>query len=276
MPVRPRKISEIKPLFTNLAQTSHYQVSFGTLPPELMSYLRRKGIDSRFITEDAGLLCYSASLPTTNFGTFSIDGNYMGIQEKFAHSRIYSEISLEFYVDKSYKMLNFLETWMEFIASGSFNNQVLPGENAPIIQNGNGYFTRIQYPTYYKANQTKIVKFDRDYDREIEYTFRGLFPSNIGSLPVSYANSDVLKVTATFFYDRYIAGKTTSYSENVAKDSNNRNPSIPQNNINSPLSADDIQRLTQEAYRFPSNNKRQDIPTTGPLTSQSNVNIRII
>jgi hypothetical protein len=94
----PRRISDIKPLLTNLAQTSHYEVQFGMLPPELMFYLSRRGINPRFIAESAGLLCYSAVLPTTSLGSFTIDGNYMGVQEKFAHSRIYSEITLDFYL----------------------------------------------------------------------------------------------------------------------------------------------------------------------------------
>ena len=65
----PRRISDIKPLFTNLAQTSHYQVLFGGLPSQLISYLGNRGVDSRFIVEDAGLLCFNASLPTSQFAT---------------------------------------------------------------------------------------------------------------------------------------------------------------------------------------------------------------
>lgn len=209
---RPRRISDIKPLLTNLAQTSHYEVQFGSLPIDgaLQRYLQNKGIDVRFIAESAGLLCYNAVLPTTSLGSMTIDGNYMGIQEKFAHSRIYDTITLDFYVDKDYKMLNFLECWMEFIASGSFNGIGLEGENENISQNNEAFFIRMQYPAYYKANSVRIVKFDRDYRKEIEYNFRGFFPLNISSVPVSYINSDTLRVSATFQYDRYIAGKSLS------------------------------------------------------------------
>jgi hypothetical protein len=234
VPVTPRKISDIKPLLTNLAQTSHYEVRFGTLPPKLMIYLASKGVDTRFIAESAGLLCYSASLPTTQLASFTVDGNYMGIQEKFAHTRQYDTISLDFYVDSDYRMLNFLECWMEFIASGS-----------SVSQNLDGYFARMQYPSYYKTNQTTIVKFDRDYRKEVEYNFRGLFPAAISSIPVSYVTTDVLKVSASFSYDRYIAGRTLSLNQSIIGDNNNLDPLTTKNSSPpSPQSADELLRQT--------------------------------
>jgi hypothetical protein len=213
-----RRISDFKPLFTNLAQTSHYEVSFGGLHPTLTSYLSRKGISSRFIAEDAGLLCHSAVLPTTQLATANITGNFMGITEKFAHTRQYNEISLDFYVDRNYNAIKFMETWMEFIASGSSN----PIDSAlqPVSQNRKDYISRMQYPEYYKCDYTKIVKFDRDYGQEIQYNFIGLFPFQIASIPVSYASSEILKMNAIFQYDRYIAGKILSLNE-INRDNNN-------------------------------------------------------
>lgn len=250
MSVRPRKISTIKSLFGNLAQTSHYEVKFNSLPKELMRYLNSKGIDPLFITRDAGLLCFNALLPTTNLATFTVDGNHMGIQEKFAHTRIYSPISLDFYVDKNYKMLNFLEYWMEFIASGSYNNQLLSGENVPINMNSSSYFIRMQYPQYYKANSVQIIKFDRDYNREIEYNFRGFFPENMSSIPVTYSNSEVLKVSISFLYDRYIAGKTNTFNQFVARDSNGRDPKNLINNSDSQLTLEEINQISNYSTVF--------------------------
>ena len=215
----PRRISDIRPLFTNLAQTSHYEVKFGGLPLELISYLGRRGVDSRFIAEDAGLLCHNASLPTTQLSNAEISGNYTGITENFAHRRVYQDISLEFYVDKNYKTLKFLEHWMEFTSSGA--SYPIDGNNLPINTNvDEGYFIRMQYPEYYKSNRTRIIKFDRDYQREIEYTFIGLYPYNIASIPVSYGQSDVMKMQATFKIDRYVIGKSYSLDIREQRDSN--------------------------------------------------------
>jgi hypothetical protein len=223
---KPRKISDIKPLFTNLAQTSHYEVKFGGLPSQLISYLLKRGITSRFIAEDAGLLCFNAILPTSQIATTDIAGNYIGITETFAHRRIYQDISLEFYVDKNYNTLKFLEHWMEFIASGSHNP--IDGTLGTINQNvDEGYFIRMQYPEYYKSNRTRIIKFDRDYQRELEYTFIGLYPYSIASIPVSYSQSDILKMQVTFKIDRYVIGKSFSYDIALKRD-NNKLPDSPQ------------------------------------------------
>lgn len=205
MPARPRRVSDIKPLFANLAQTSHYQVTFGGLPTELQNYLAKKGVTSAFFAENAGLLCYNASLPSTSFVPKSVDSNFTGVTEKFALARSYPEITLDFYVDSSYLMVKFLESWMEFIASGSHNP--IDTTTGTASQRAGNYFVRMQYPEYYKSSFTKIIKFDRNYNAEIEYTFVGFWPIAMSSPSISYVQSDVLKISTSFAYDRYIAGR---------------------------------------------------------------------
>jgi hypothetical protein len=204
-----KKISDFKPLVTNLAQTSHYQVIFGGLNDGLSNYLDARGVDTRFITESAGLLCSSASIPGSSLGTADINGNFMGVQEKMAHTRIFTQMQLEFYVDSDYRMIKFLEHWMEFISSGSGQN---PGTN--------GYYYRMQYPSEYKSDSTKIIKFDRDYKRELEYNFIGLFPINMSSVPIQYGSSDILKVSVAFNYERYIPGKISSKDQKAGTSNN--------------------------------------------------------
>lgn len=205
----PRRISQFKPLITDLAQTSHYQVIFGFLPYPLRNHLLARGIESRFVGESVGLLCSSASLPGSTFGTTDIVGNFTGVSEKFAHTRIFTQIDLEFYVDNQYRTLKFLEHWMEFISSGS---NVSPYED--------GYFFKMRYPQDYKTNQVKIVKFERDYRRSLEYTFYGLFPLTLNSTAVSYNNSEILKATASFSYERYVCGRTLSVDVYTGQDNN--------------------------------------------------------
>lgn len=225
---RKYTISEIKSLFTNLAQTSHYQVIFGGLPGELLEYLSIRGITSFFVSEDVGLLCNSAQLPTSSFSTKIADGNYTGIQETFATSRIYNDISLTFYVDSDYRSLVFLESWMEYISSGSHNNK--SGNLSSISQSQGGYFMRMQYPESYKSDMTRVIKFDRNYGREIEYQFFGLFPFSISSIPITYGASEILNVSVSFKYDRYICGKALSLNS-YSGDDNNKNATNPNNPV---------------------------------------------
>ena len=212
---RPRRISEIKPLFGNLAQTSHYQVSFGGLQRLLLNHLSLRGVDWRFIAEDAGLLCSSASLPGSALGTADIVGDITGVTEKMAHTRMFTPIDLTFYVDREYKIVKFLEHWIEFIASGSRGANI--GDK--------GYFFRMKYPQDYKTDAVKILKFDRDYTNEIEYNFFGLFPTSMYSPTIAYSESQVLTVTASFSYERYVCGSIGSLNISYLRDNNKK----PQN-----------------------------------------------
>ena len=216
-----RRISDFKPLFTNLAQSSHFQVVFGGLPGPLLSHLAIRGVNPLFIANDAGLLCFSASLPGTSLATADITNNYTGVNERIAHRRIFTEIGLEFYVDNNYQNLKFIEHWMEFISSGSNAN---PSQD--------GYYFRMRYPKDYKSDITKIIKFDRDYNVEIEYNFFGLFPLALNSVPVNYNGSDTLKMSATFNYERYVCGRTLSLDFTRNSDNNKISNTVVNSTIN--------------------------------------------
>ena len=144
----PQQISRILPKFQNVAQTNHYLVKFGLPqgtvydPNTLMGHLRSKGVDSRFQLDDVGLLCSSASLPGSAFATINTVGDYQGVVERFAHTRNFTQISLEFYVDNLYKSLKFLEHWMEYISGASQPNLT-----------DNSYYFRMRYPESYKRSK---------------------------------------------------------------------------------------------------------------------------
>jgi len=224
----PQQISRILPKFQNVAQTNHYQVHFG-MPSEgtLGSFLRTKGVDVRFQLEDVGLLCSAASLPGSALATVNTVGDYQGVVERFAHTRNFTQISLDFYVDNEYKSLKFLEHWMEYVSGASQPNQT-----------EDSYYFRMRYPEHYKSNETKIIKFERNYRQFIEYKFRGLFPISLNSIRVSYEGAQVLKATCNFSYDRYIAGQTSSFAmeKGIAfNEVNAYNQRHPKNYLNSTL-----------------------------------------
>ena len=175
----------------------------------LTTHLRSKGIDDRFDLSDIGLLCSGASIPGSSFATLDVRGEYQGVIEKMAHTRQFTQIDLEFYVDNQYKSLRFLEHWMEYI-SGSSGQR--PQENA--------YHFRMRYPEYYKSNETRIIKFEKNHRQYLEYKFIGLFPLALNSTRVQYQNSNVLKATCSFHYDRYISGQTSSLSQKQGRDLN--------------------------------------------------------
>ena len=199
------------PKLQNVAQTSQFLVKFVLPRGECRTFLRRKGINDRFVADNVGLLCSDAVLPGSAMATLNTAGDYQGLIERFAHTRNFTQVNFDFYVDNEYKSLKFLEHWMEFISSGSIAD---PSSDT--------YHFKMRYPDEYKSNDTRVVKFERNYSQFLEYRFIGMFPLSLNSTRVSYQNSQVLKATATFSFDRYICGESNSLARALGIDLNNQ------------------------------------------------------
>lgn len=189
---------EAKSLIGGLAQTNHYVVSFSSLTPAVETYLKRysrlKNLRG-FLSRRAGILCSDASLPTSNLATAEVKDNFMGIPQEYAHTRLYTDTDFTFYVDQDYTILKIFEGWMEYIGSGA---------NRRLNQQDKGFYRRMQYPDNYKVNTMQITKFEKNYRRELRYKFINAFPKSITPIQVSYGDADVLRVTVSFNFDRYV------------------------------------------------------------------------
>ena len=191
-------------LFGNLAQTNHYQVDFSSLSTfggqGLLGYIESKfGVNLDFISRNSGLLCSEASLPGTSLATAEVKDNFMGISQEFAHTRLYTDFDFTFYVDSDYNNLRFFEGWIDFISSGSeIGDGALPSQS--------NYYRRMRYPDSYKCQTISITKFEKNFGPRMTYSFMNAFPKLISAVPVSYGGADVLKVSVSFNYDRYVIG----------------------------------------------------------------------
>ena len=199
------------PKLQNVAQSSKFLAKFVLPPSPLRTFMRQKGINDRFISDNIGLLCSDAVLPGSALASLNTAGDFQGVVERFAHTRNFTQVNFEFYVDNDYKSLKFLEHWMEFISGASDADPVR-----------DSYHFRMRYPEDYKSNDTRIVKFEANHFQFLEYRFIGLFPLSLNSTRVSYQNSQVLKATASFSYDRYVCGESSSLARALGIDMNKR------------------------------------------------------
>ena len=87
------------------------------------------------------------------------------------------------------------EGCFEYISSGA---------NESVRQDERAYYRRMRYPDSYKCNTMYINKFEKNYKRTIRYRFVNVFPKSMGAIPVSYKSADLLKVSVSFNFDRYI------------------------------------------------------------------------
>ena len=196
--IKPYNLSVAKNLIGPLAQTNHFQVTFSSLRPSVESYLRDylKVDDIRnFLSRRAGILCDSASLPTTAYATAEVRDNFMGVPQQFAHTRIYTDLDFSFYVDEDYNLLKIFEGWMEYISSGA---------NTSTLQDDRAFFRRMRYPDSYKCDTMYINKFEKNFKKTMRYRFVNVFPKAMSAVPVAYGPADLLKVSISFNFDRYI------------------------------------------------------------------------
>jgi len=196
--IKPFNLSVAKNIIGPLAQTNHFLVTFSSLTPSVENYLADyTGIKSirSFLSRNVGILCNEAVIPTSTLATAEVKDNFMGVPQQFAHTRFYTDFSYTFYCDEDYTLLRIFEGWMEYITSGA---------NDDVEQNHRAYYRRMRYPDSYKCNTMYINKFEKNYKRTLRYKFVNAFPKSIDPVPVSYGSADILKITVSFNYDRYI------------------------------------------------------------------------
>jgi hypothetical protein len=168
-------------------------------------------------TQTISLLAYEAVLPGASYELGSVFGDRQGVTEQYPTKRIYPPVDVSFYIKYDYDVLRFFNGWMDLISPLN--------EGGGVAQNA--YF-KFNYPNKYECN-INIVKFEREFrpsnqrlskrgteggindPKTYTYSLINAYPSNLISVPVSYEQSNILRTTITFNYDRYYI------QENVGK-----------------------------------------------------------
>ena len=199
-----------------------YQVlfSFGNYETWLESYGPERGVFAKGgFREKLSIMCAEAEIPGTSFQTSLAVGHHQGIQEEFPNLRTFPPLNLTFYVDADHVILEVFESWMTYI------NPITGGKNAKRKVNAYG---RFNYPEDYKEI-LHITKFERDtFIKEIDekspktldssgtdvviresttrltsYEFVNVWPTNMTSMRVAYGDTNVLRCSVQFAYDRF-------------------------------------------------------------------------
>jgi len=227
-------MNEIRETVQRVSLDTLYQVTFsfgkfsnwlGNSFGDRNGYGRTQG---RGFKEKLSILCTEAEIPGTSFQTSLAVGHHQGIQEEFPNLRTFPPLNLVFYVDADHVVLEILESWMTYINPLSTQKR-----------NINAY-GRFNYPESYKE-LLHITKFENDFlvneiDEErimntdeaatfhekiqiresttklLTYEFVNIWPTNMTSMRVAYGNSNVLRCSVQFAYDRYF----TDYNYNEA------------------------------------------------------------
>ena len=163
-----------------------------------------KRSQGRRYTDKMSILCTQAEIPGTSFQTDLATGHHQGIVEEFPNLRTFPPLNLTFYVDADMVILEVLEKWMTYINPIATNKRDL---NA---------YGRFNYPEDYKEI-IHLTKFERDtfvepdplgpkpdYQSKLStYEFVNVWPVDLTSMRVAYGDSNVLKCSVKFAYDRF-------------------------------------------------------------------------
>ncbi len=190
---------DVREEFLTLAQTSVFLVDCTAAVSDKPFFVSSGMVGNQL---KARLLCSEASIPGSGSATHEATGDFAGVTEKMVYRRIFDDtLDLTFYVDKTYIIPEFLESWHAYCLGEN-----LPGQSRTDMLAPNAFY-RMNYPSEYKGD-IKLTKFEKGdkpkRDPKMCYTFIGAFPQSIASIPISYQQSEILKVTASFSYTRYI------------------------------------------------------------------------
>ena len=200
---RPQKkvLADLKASILNPALTSHFQCWF--YPPSAVRSLLPTGEvqDDRMWS----LSCAEAGLPGTSLATHELTNDHTGITERHVYRRQYDTTSsFTFYVDHDYKIINFFEKWIGYIVNEGYDH-LQDDDNGVSVLNpsADNYFYRVNFPNLYQTS-IYVKKFEKDYNRVLEYKFLNAYPISINTMPVTYEASQLLKCTVNFNFSRYL------------------------------------------------------------------------
>jgi hypothetical protein len=245
---KPVSVSTIKSKLLRPALTSHFQCWFNPPIPvrDWSKYKENAGAGAEYNSDTEelfSLLCHEASLPGSSLATIDIDNDYHGVSQKNVYRRVYDDrADFTFYVDtadkndqisNNYKVIQFFENWISYTVDEQFtdrttNQKRFAGEG---IEKST-YAYRVNYPVDYKSSTIYINKFERDFNgRFLQYRLLQAFPIAINSMPISYDQSQLLKCTVSFNYERYVI--TTTPNSPLPKTSQGAESNINTNYFNS-------------------------------------------
>ena len=133
-------------------------------------------------TEFLTFRCESADLPGK---TFSTDNRktYV-ITTKHPNGMTFTDLNLTFICSSNMKEREFFDKWMEIIV-------------------GNGSLKSNYYDDFVSENLTVNLYKGQGKEKSCRFTFHKVYPLAISSQNVSWATSDVLKLTVNFSYEKW-------------------------------------------------------------------------
>jgi hypothetical protein len=169
------------------------------------------------------LMCDEANLPGSQFATGEMNGMYTGSgQYKYPNTRMFNDLSLSWVCDANMTPLKFLNTWMSSIYeetddAGKKYKTILQTGASDVKSRNRNRSTRLNFPDQYTMS-CSILKAEKNNTSElgrpsIRYFLEGVYPYAIDSTPLSAGTTQLVKVSANFYYERWYEYYTDQWSK---------------------------------------------------------------
>ena len=160
------------------------------------------------------MLCDEAQLPNVQSATAQLTGRYLGEGPiSYPHTKIYTDVSLGFLLDRDLTALKFFTSWYDFIfgenEKSSYDGSIDKALSAqPEAVNRTN---RLRFSDSYTCN-AKIIKTEMggsasNQKAPIAFILENCYPYSIDAVPLSYGSSQITRVTVNLYYTRH----TVSY-----------------------------------------------------------------
>ena len=172
------------------------------------------------------LMADEVTLPGLQAATGQQNGVYTGSgQYNYAHTRMYNDLTISWICDANMTPVKFLNSWMdtifvEYEKDGNEIQKILQNSSTNVQSRSRSRTVRLNYPDEYTL-QITILKAEKDSTSEtgrpsLRYVLEGAYPYSIDSIPLSMGASQLVKVSANFYYEKWYNyydsqwGKSTS------------------------------------------------------------------
>jgi len=136
-------------------------------------------------------LCKAAQIPAATLGVVEVP--YFGRTVKIAGNRTFAEWAPTIINDEDFAIRNAMEQWSNSINSFQGNLRTTGGSA----------------PALYKAN-AQVIQYSQTGDILREYTFVGIFPTEVSTIDLAWETEGIQEYTVTFQYDYWeVSGGST-------------------------------------------------------------------
>tara|TARA_B100001250_G_C19802412_1_gene791705 strand:- start:2078 stop:2701 length:624 start_codon:yes stop_codon:yes gene_type:complete len=168
------------------------------------------------------LLCNEIQIPGVTLSTADVKQAKKGITQKLASAKVFNELDVSFYCDANSLPIKFFRGWQDFIigglqgAKGQYapNHTLSTAEHAIYSQRYyDEYASRVTIHKLEKVGPgtyPEVVEKDDDdknvtrrtgYRNAFDFQLNKAYPYTVSSVPYSYSESQLVKVTVGFYYE---------------------------------------------------------------------------